>query len=169
MIFTNYGLDQFDENVRQATGGPFDTSGGTVGSVVRAGLGITSLFESGPLPPSAAANRIALNGDWGNAFETSALRALELEKNTSLVGGAIPDAFPPGGSAIYEIKDWQYVSLTRQLRLEADYAIKQGIPLNLIVNSQTQVSGPLLERISETGGWVFRFDPQEGMLSPFIE
>jgi RHS repeat-associated protein len=167
MLFTNYGLDQADENMRAATGGAYDTSGGELGHIARTALALTDLYKLDPLPQSAAAKNLALSGSWGGAFESSVLSALGLEKYTgpAIAGGAIPDALTV--SEMWEIKDVAYLSYEAQLRLEVSEALRRGIPLNVVVNPYTRVSGPLLGNVAETGGWVFRFDPQTGIFTPY--
>ncbi|NJK32418.1 MAG: hypothetical protein HC927_08410, partial [Deltaproteobacteria bacterium] len=120
--------------------------------------------------------RLRTNFSVGQAFEKAALSRLGLLKNTTTIEGftrgghlgrAIPDAITDAG--VYEFKNRLFISHTRQLQIQINYAISSGKPFNLVVSPRTQyVSAPLKEAIKDTGGTVMVFDSSTGVLSPFL-
>jgi Restriction endonuclease fold toxin 7 len=83
----------------------------------------------------------------GQQFEADSLQELGLTKNTASVpGGSIPDAIDNG--QIWEFKDVKYQTMSQQFR---NY-FATGDPVNLVVNPDTVVSGPLQEQIFRSGG-----------------
>ena len=86
----------------------------------------------------------------GTMFEKLILKVEGLVKNTKKIGNSIPDSLT--GGRITEIKDAQYVYKSKQFR---DY-IKSGLPIDLIVRTDTKISKPLEEAIRKSGGSIIR-------------
>jgi Restriction endonuclease fold toxin 7 len=81
------------------------------------------------------------------------------------VGRSIPDILNKG---IKEIKSGVEIDSSQQLRIQADWAKKHGVPFNLIVGPATQrVSNSVKDLVSKTGGTIQRFDPATGSFTPF--
>ncbi|NJK33190.1 MAG: hypothetical protein HC927_12735 [Deltaproteobacteria bacterium] len=97
-------------------------------------------------------------------------------KNTAKVQGltrsgkainVIPDAITDAG--IYEFKNRLFISSTRQLQAQINYAVNAGKPFNLVVSPRTQyVSLPLKEAVESTGGTISVLDTATGALTPFF-
>ena len=132
---------------------PFAAGGGVAAAGVAAG----------------AYSAVAANGARGLAFQQAATQALnEVQNEEPIVnelGTSVPDIMNP--SAITEIKDVAYQSFTQQMQIQQFQALQQGIPYNVIVNGSTQVSGPLLNAVLDTGGTVMRFNPATGAFTPY--
>jgi len=97
--------------------------------------------------PEAGASAVPAQLLRGQQFEADTLQELGLAKNTASVpGGSIPDAIDNG--QIWEIKDVQYQSMSSQFR---NY-FTTGQPVNLVVNPDTVVSGPLQSAVYRSGG-----------------
>ncbi|WP_445669226.1 putative toxin [Margalitia sp. FSL K6-0131] len=83
-------------------------------------------------------------------FEAEVLKQRGLDKNSKKVGKSIPDSLT--GGRITEIKDVKYVYKSKQFR---DY-IRDGRPIDLIVNKHTKISKPLRRAIINSGGRIIR-------------
>jgi RHS repeat-associated protein len=86
----------------------------------------------------------------GMEFEKMVLKERGLSKNTQKVGNSIPDSLT--GGRITEIKDVKYVYNSKQFR---DY-LNDGRPVDLIVNVNTKIAGPLAREIAKSGGEIIR-------------
>ncbi|MEK5389036.1 putative toxin [Margalitia sp. FSL K6-0131] len=86
----------------------------------------------------------------GMRFEAEVLKQRGLDKNSKKVGKSIPDSLT--GGRITEIKDVKYVYKSKQFR---DY-IRDGRPIDLIVNKHTKISKPLRRAIINSGGRIIR-------------
>lgn len=70
-----------------------------------------------------------------------------------------PDLWGRNVGGLLEAKNVQNLSLSPQLRAQAQIARESGQPLNLVVSPRTQqVSGPLLNDVRSTGGNVFVYN-----------
>ena len=86
----------------------------------------------------------------GRLFEKNVLNDFGWTKNTKKIGNSIPDAIVNG--RIKEIKDVLYLSMSKQFR---EY-VNSGKAIDLIVNSNTKISKPLMDAIIKSGGTVTR-------------
>jgi RHS repeat-associated protein len=89
----------------------------------------------------------------GQQFEQNGLQELGLPKNGAAggqvsFGGSIPDSIDPTTGAIWEFKDYNYLTNSKQLT----NFIGSGKAVNLVVGPQTRVSEPLQKAILGTGG-----------------
>jgi hypothetical protein len=130
-------------------------------------------YLSGPsvkkLTPDAceSAKRAWKNNADGNAFETSARKALKAPLGPGSkpisIQGYIPD-LPIGKKyGVTDVKNIINLSNDDQLRAFSKYALENKLPFNSIIGPRTQsISEPLLDGIRQTGGKVIRFDPTTG-------
>ncbi len=125
------------------------------------------------LRSSIAPNRtpqVTINRQNGAEFEQQVIDALGPVggvKNTTpqtvtlsngTVVTTIPDLWGRNVGGLLEAKNVQNLSLSPQLRAQAQIARESGQPLNLVVSPRTQqVSGPLLNDVRSTGGNVGPF------------
>jgi hypothetical protein len=102
-------------------------------------MDVTPIGEYSPL--------IVQNGIMGRAAESMTLNELGLAKNTSKVfsgeGASIPDALTNNG--MYEIKNVNYQSFTKQLRIQSSAAQNMGLKNYLYVDARTQISKTLYD------------------------
>ena len=139
------------------------SEGASVGDIAR------SLIPFGRGGAAAEADEVAQvvqNGTRGRAFEADVQAALGETKGTLRVvgteGTSIPDVvggrnFAP--TSITEVKDVARLSLTKQMRIQNEFASAAEIPHNLVVSANTvSISAPLREAIAETGGTIRVFD-----------
>jgi RHS repeat-associated protein len=126
-------------------------------------------FGLSPAPVAEVATpipQILINAARGKAFENSVLAALDAQKNTVNLGGAIPDIVDMAGMT--EIKDALYVTNTPQLRTEAARAVSDGVPFNLIVSPRTQsISAAVQQAVDLTNGVILVYDPTTGVFTPW--
>ncbi|WP_114391083.1 putative toxin [Notoacmeibacter marinus] len=124
--------------------------------------------------------QITINRQNGAEFEQQVIDALGLvggvknttPKTVTLLNGAkvttIPGLWSRNVGGLLEAKNVQNLSLSPQLRAQAQIARETGQPMNLIVSPRTQrVSGPLLDDVRSTGGNVHIYDPATDILTPW--
>jgi hypothetical protein len=141
--------------------------------------GVTALvFEQGNVA------RITIYAARGRAFEDAGiegiLRPVGLGKNHALVtqtlsnGRTVRTIVDSAGRPVgfVEFKDVKYITRTRQLLAQIEYAEENGLPYNLVVSPNTErISRPLLKAIDNfkntNGGSIFRYDPLNDTLTPW--
>ncbi len=124
--------------------------------------------------------QVTLNRLNGLAFERQVVEALAhvgATKNTQaitvpLANGAfvttIPDLWGKKVGGVLEVKNVIDLSMSNQLRAQIEFASSVRQPLNLVVSPRTtNVSREVIERVQETGGGIFRYDPASGELTKF--
>lgn len=97
----------------------------------------------------------------GRAFEQAVIEMIGAVKNTSNIGGAIPDVYAPGQLMI-EIKDVQYLYRTSQVATYIADAQAEETPLYIMVSPSTQVAGTVAAGVAETGGEIAVADVATG-------
>ena len=97
----------------------------------------------------------------GRAFEQAVIEMIGAVKNTSNIGGAIPDVYAPG-QFMLEIKDVQYLYRTTQVATYIADAQAEGTPLYIMVSPSTQVAGTVAAGVAETGGEIAVADVATG-------
>jgi Restriction endonuclease fold toxin 7 len=113
---------------------------------------------------------LAANAERGLAFEDAVRTALSAAKNKTKIsveglGRSVPDILLKG---VTEIKSGLEIDNSVQLKVQATYAKRTGMPFNLVVSPTTRrVSKSVRELISETRGIIQRFDPATGSFTPF--
>jgi filamentous hemagglutinin len=93
-------------------------------------------------------------------------RTVTLSNGTEVT--TIPDLWGRNVGGVLEAKNVQNLSLSPQLRAQAQIAREAGEPMNLVVSPRTQrVSGPLLNDVRSTGGNVYVYNPATDSLTPW--
>ncbi|SPF44946.1 hypothetical protein SBDP1_520001 [Syntrophobacter sp. SbD1] len=126
--------------------------------------------QLGIIPIGGPSSSLILqNAARGLEFESSVIDAIPgATKNTTSVtvpglGTSIPDLM---GDGITEIKSGINLSFTRQLQIQA--GASEG-PFNLIVSPSTQnISGPLEQAVTQSGGAIQVFNPVTGAFRPWV-
>lgn len=142
------------------------------GSAFSGTLGVLQLLEGDNIGASislgaaalgtigdAGAIRLAANYTRGVAYESDALQAFGLVKDTEFVfnaagKSAIPDSIT--AAAYWEVKSGVYVYNSTQLRIMVEAAQMNGLPLNLILPPLSRVSQQAQNAIRNIGGQIFR-------------
>ncbi|MFY0678885.1 MAG: LysM peptidoglycan-binding domain-containing protein, partial [Neptuniibacter sp.] len=104
---------------------------------------------------------IRANRQNGGQFETDVVNKIVLENQSKTnIGGHIPD-LPVGKQyGVTDIKNVQNLSNGPQLKAFYQYARENELPFNIIISPRTQsVSGPVLDQIRSTGGYLREYNP----------
>ncbi len=125
-------------------------------------------------------SQVTINRQNGAEFEQQVIDTLApvggvkntIPKTVTLSNGTevttIPDLWGRNVGGLLEAKNVQNLSLSPQLRAQAQIARETGQPMNLVVSTRTQrVSGPLLNDVRSTGGDVYIYDPATNSLTPW--
>jgi hypothetical protein len=120
------------------------TVGAAAAAALLGGEALLGPAAAGEVLAPPAASRFAVDAARGLASEAKVLEDLGLTRNTQVVrtaeGRSIPDALTDRLSV--EIKDREYVTGTKQLRIQTEAASVSGRKSILITGTKTQVSGP---------------------------
>ena len=125
--------------------------------------------------------QVVLNRRNGALFEKQVIEALShvgATKNTQLftvqlddgsMVTTIPDLWGKTVGGLLEIKNVVDLSYRKQLRAQVRLANEERVPFNLVVSPRTQsISEPLRDAIKSTGGSVYKYDPNTGVLTNFL-
>ena len=119
-----------------------------------------------PLAPDAwlkKAETVWANNAAGNAYETSVRETLGLKvgpgSKPDVIDGYIPD-FPVGNQwGVMDVKNVKDIASSPQLDAFYQHAKEKGLPFNIVIGPNTEtMSAPLIGKILETGGQVFKME-----------